>query len=470
MKRRSFIQSLLFFSGGLVLTGPSVFAGNKKGKQTLSGTVRAQGKKLANVAVSDGFTVVKTNRRGQYELPFNQQARFVFVSIPAGYAFPQEKGLAKHYKPITQNQKATYDFELAPLSQDDKKHSFLIWADPQIRTKEDVALMMQDSVPDVQRLVQSMGQDTLLHGIGVGDLVWDNHKLFADYNKAVAAMGIPFFQALGNHDMDYRLGGDETSDATFQKTYGPTFYSFNRGQAHYIVLDDVRYLGTERDYDGYISEQQLNWLKEDLRHVPKDHLVIINAHIPISNHVKNREDLFALLKGYQVHIMTGHTHNNYNMIREGIYEHVHGTVCGAWWSGPICTDGTPNGYGVYEVEGNELKWYYKPTGKDKSYQVKVHVEELTNQKRMIANVWNWDSAWKVEWYADEKYMGTLQSTKGFDPEAVRTMQGEKLPARRAFAEPSRTEHLFMAHFGPEVKKIRVVATDRFGNKYENTSG
>jgi hypothetical protein len=48
-----------------------------------------------------------------------------------------------------------------------------------------------------------------VHGICVGDIVWDSHELFADYNKAVAEMGIPFFQVLGNHDMDYRLGGDE---------------------------------------------------------------------------------------------------------------------------------------------------------------------------------------------------------------------------------------------------------------------
>lgn len=92
------------------------------------------------------------------------------------------------------------------------------------------------------------------------------HALFPDYNRAVAQMGIPFFQALGNHDQDYRLGGDETADKTFKEIYGPTYYSFNRGKAHYVVLDDVRYLGVERTYDGYIMENQLNWLAQDLKH------------------------------------------------------------------------------------------------------------------------------------------------------------------------------------------------------------
>ncbi|MFC6997283.1 calcineurin-like phosphoesterase C-terminal domain-containing protein [Rufibacter roseus] len=469
MKRRFFLQSLFIFSGGLIMAGPGVLAQSKKVKRTISGTVQAQGKKLANVIVSDGSAVVTTNKRGRFKLPCNPKANFVFVSVPSGYAFPTENGVAKHYLPLIPDKDNHYDFDLVPLSKDDSQHSFIIWADPQVKNKQDVALMMQHSVPDVQKLVQNMGPDALVHGIGVGDLVWDNHRLFPQYNKAVAAMGIPFFQALGNHDMDYRQGGDETSDITFQKVFGPTYYSFNRGKAHYVVLDDVRYLGKEREYDGFITAQQLDWLKEDLKHVSKNKLIILCAHIPVAR-VKNNEELYSLLQGYQVHIMTGHTHTNYNTAREGIFEHVHGTVSGAWWTGPICTDGTPNGYGVYQVDGNQLKWYYKSTGHDPSHQLSIDVQQLTDQKRFIANVWNWDPAWKVEWYADGNYMGALENNKGFDPVAVRTMRGDQLPTRRPFAEPSRTEHLFTGHVKPEVKQIKVVATDRFGNKYESTAG
>lgn len=465
MKRRVFIQNLFLASGGLVLAGQPGYAAVVKKKKAIRGRVTAQGKKLADVSVSDGFAVVRTDRKGRYELPVHPQARFVFVSIPAGYHFPNEKGLARHYHSLAGDTARSFDFELSPLETDDTRHQFIIWADPQVKNAADVQLMMQQSVPDVQQLVQGLGAGTLIHGIGVGDLVWDNHALFPKYSEAVSAMGIPFFQALGNHDMDYRQGGDDTSDSTFQKNFGPTYYSFNRGKVHYVVLDDVRYLGREREYDGHISRQQLDWLKEDLRYVPQDQLVILNAHIPVAR-VKNRADLYALLQGYQVHIMTGHTHYNQNVIQEGIYEHIHGTVCGAWWTGPVCSDGAPSGYGVYEVDGNQLSWHYKSTGLDASHQVSVHVETLTNQHRLIANVWNWDPAWKVEWWADESYMGTLSNSKGMDPTAVALYKGTKLPARRPFAEPSRTDHLFVGHFKPGVKKVRIVATDRFGKKYE----
>jgi len=467
MKRRSFLRHFFLLTGGLIYTTKSTFAFADVTKQRIKGKVTAQGKALADVSVSDGITVVRTDRKGRFELPYNEQARFIFISVPAGYEFPHEKGLARHYYNLAEKNEGNYNFKLTPLATNDNKHKFLIWADPQVKDETDVAIMMKESVPDVQQLLQSMSAGTLIHGIGVGDLVWDNHKLFPQYSEAVAAMNIPFFQALGNHDMDYRQGDDNTSDVTFQKMYGPTYYSFNRGKVHYVVLDDVRYLGKEREYDGHVSQQQLDWLKQDLSFVPKDHLIILNLHIPVANRVKNRADLYALLKGYQVHIMSGHTHYNQNVIEDGIYEHIHGTVCGAWWTGPICSDGAPAGYGVYEVDGTNLTWYYKATGLQAAHQVSIHVTTLTNQKRLIANVWNWDPAWKVEWWADEQYMGILENTKGLDPTALTLFKGKALPARRPFVEPTKTDHLFATHFKPEVKIIKVVATDRFGNKYQN---
>ena len=465
MRRRIFIKNLLLFSGSVVIGSQSILADTLTGLR-IKGRVTSNNKRLANVIVSDGFTVVKTNSKGKYELPFNKLARFVFISIPSGYSFPNDKGIARHYHHILSAIKRDYDFQLEELKTDDSKHKFIVWADPQVKNEDDVQLMLNHSVPDVRKLVASE-PGTLFHGIGAGDLVWDEHSLFKRYSEAVAGMGMPFFQVLGNHDMDYRKGGDETSDNTFGTNFGPTYYSFNRGKAHYVVLDDVRYLGKDRDYDGYITPQQLDWLKQDLSHIPKDNLIVISVHIPVHNSVKNNTDLYAVLESYKnVHIMSGHTHYNKNVISNGVYEHNHGTVCGAWWTGPICSDGAPNGYGVYEVNGTDLTWHYKATGLDKNYQISLDVEELTNQKRLLANVWNWDPEWKVEWWADDKPMGVLENVAGFDPQAVRLFKGPKLPVKRSFAEPSRTDHLFMAHFSPEVKTIRVVAVDRFGNKYE----
>jgi len=335
-----------------------------------------------------------------------------------------------------------------------------------VRNKKDVKQMMETSVPDVQQLLKSFDQEKLVHAICVGDIVWDNHALFADYNLAVAQMGIPFFQTLGNHDMDYRKGGDETSDVTFKGVYGPTYYSFNRGEVHYVVMENVRYLGREREYDGYITPEQLQWLEKDLQQVSKDKLLIINLHIPVHDGVKNSADFYALLTGFKkVHVMSGHTHYNQNVIKNGVFEHNHGTVCGAWWTGAICEDGTPRGYGVYEVDGTDLKWYYKSTGKDRTDQISITLEKADEKLKVTANVYNWDPEWKVEYFVDDQPMGALKNEIGYDPEAVRLYKGDKLPVGRTFPEPRLTDHIFTTYIATAVRKIKFVATDRFGETF-----
>jgi hypothetical protein len=459
MKRRLFIQRSLLLAGALTLRFKSTFGlGNNA---PITGKVIAAGRPLANVLVSDGFNIVPTAADGSYQLTPDAKAEFVFISIPSGYEFPHQEYIARHYRRLADG--GNMDFNLVPLKKNDSKHTFIVWADPQVRNKRDVEQMMAQSVPDTRQTVAGLG-DQLVHGIGVGDLAWDNLEFFNDYNKAVAQIGIPFFQGLGNHDMDYRLGGDDTSDQTFKKTYGPTYYSFNRGRAHYVMLDDVRYLGREREYDGYITEQQLNWLAKDLKYVKKDDVLFICLHIPVYAHVLNKEDLYKLLRPFKnVHILSGHTHFNANNINGNIYEHNHGTVCGAWWTGPICEDGTPRGYAVYSVTGNDVKWYYKAMESDKTNQLSLHIDE---QRKLTANVYNWDPKWKVEYYVDGQYKGILKNQPGFDPMATKLYKGDTLPAGRTFPEPRETDHLFTVNLDGSAKKVKVVATDRFGDKYE----
>ena len=470
MKRRKFIQQAGLLAGGLVIAGWHRATAAITDDKKIKGFIRSGKKALAGVVVSDGYNVVLTNNAGKYELDLHPEAVAVFVSTPAGYAFPEERSIARHYKLITEiNSRKDVDFTLEKLKKDDNEHQFIIWADPQVKTKKDVEKMMAQAVPDVKQFVEAAGVGALVHGITVGDIVWDNHELFADYNEAVREMGIPFFQCLGNHDMDYRQGGDEESDNTFQKLYGPTYYSFNRGKAHYVVLDDVRYLGKEREYDGYISQNQLDWLAKDLQHVPKDNLVIINVHIPVHNDVKNNLELYDVLKSHSnVHIMSGHTHYHRNVIIGNIFEHNHGTVCGAWWTGPICGDGTPCGYGVYKVKGNELSWQYKSTGQATDFQLSATVSEKDGSKEMIVNVWNYDPEWTIKATANDGSSLKAEKFKGMDPVAVALYLGPELPRPRGFAEPKKTDHLFRVKLPANAREVKVVTTDRFGQQYDTT--
>ena len=469
MDRRRFLESIALLTGGLLV---SKFAPAKSlllPGQKIKGRVTSGNRAVAGVVISDGYSVVTTDRKGRYELEPNSEAIAIFISTPAGYEFPHDKNIARHYVPIKEATENAINFTLTKLTHNDDEHRFVIWADPQVKNASDVDKMMQQAVPDVQKLVTALPAGALIHGITVGDIVWDELKLFADYNKAVEKMGIPFFQCLGNHDMDYRKGGDETSDDTFQQVYGPTYYSFNRGQVHYVVMDNVRYLGKDRDYDGFIQQHQLDWLQKDLSFVPKDRLIVLCMHIPVHSGTKNKQDLYALLQDRKVHIMSGHTHYHVNSVEGNIYEHNHGTVCGAWWTGPICGDGTPCGYGVYEVKGTDLHWHYQSTGHAADYQLSINITDFdASQNQAIVNIWNHDPEWKTEYWVDGIQKGALEQFEGFDIMAYKTLLGPDLPKPRGFAEPKKTKHLFKAIIPNTAKEIKVMATDRFGKQFYAT--
>lgn len=59
---------------------------------------------------------------------------------------------------------------------------------------------------------------------------------------AIAETEIPFFYVIGNHDLDLNVRSNEHARTTYKSYYGPTYYSFNRGNVHYVVLDDIFFI------------------------------------------------------------------------------------------------------------------------------------------------------------------------------------------------------------------------------------
>lgn len=485
MQRRSFLRN---FSLATIVLGAPTLAGaaNEKAKQkTVKGKVHNNGKGIVAVAVTDGYSVVLTDQQGNYSMEANAHATFVYISTPAGYAFNQQNQIAWFYRPLLNDQATqTADFALEKLMVDDNKHQFVVWADTQMISQADCDQLKASTVPDLKALVASYPAGSLFHGIGCGDLVWDKFEFFKDYKEAIAATGVTFFNVIGNHDMDLDARTDDYSAKTFKQQFGPTYYSYNRGQIHYVVLDDVFFVGTAKKYIGYITENQLQWLEEDLKQVKPGTTVVLSVHIPTNTGaarrakkeeemggvVTNRKQLYKILAPYKVHIMSGHTHFNETWEEANIMEHNHGTVCGAWWTGPICGDGTPMGYGVYEVNGNDISWYYKSTGKSKDHQLRIYEKGKLKEApdEIVANVWNWDSKWKVEWWEDGQAKGVMEQKTARDPWAIELYAGAELPVKHKFVEPTLADHLFFAKPSAGAKQITVKATDRFGKVYTET--
>ena len=450
----------------------------------LSGKVSANARPLAGVAITDGFSVVPTDEQGRYDFRAHSEARFVSCSLPAGHRIPHRNGLARFFEVIPVGASAlTADFELQPTTESDAKHGFIVWADPQIKTKPHAALLLGTTTPDLQAFVREFPRD-YLHGLGCGDLVWDDLSLFPDYEEAVARTGLPFFSVIGNHDLDLSARSDEGSAQTFLRRFGPTYFSFNRGRIHYVVMDDVFYLGGHKDnYVGYVTEQQLAWLERDLALVPRGSTVILNLHIPTytNQHVRedqpesrfhnvaNRKRLYEILQPYRLHIISGHTHCNEVLQGDGFTEHIHGAVCGAWWTGDICVDGTPNGYGVYEADGDRIRRRYKATGQPVEHQMRIYPpgRHPDFPGEACVNVWDHDSTWKLRCLADGVDLGRPEQRVAFDPLAIETLRGNKLPAAYPLAEPILTDHLFFIKVPAGTRRLEVEAIDGFGAVYRD---
>lgn len=449
-------------------------------ERVVEGIVRSQGRGVGSVTITDGYGVHRTASDGTFRFLADPRARFVYVSLPAGYRIPTNpRGTGRFYRSLPHTSAAMeVTFELESLTELDENHHFLLLADVQTENAEETALFRSTTIPEVRSWADNTPGEKF--GVACGDIMFNHLELFPTYEEAVSETGIPFFQVVGNHDLDRDEWVDVASTRTFEQFFGPPYYSFNRGAVHYIVLDDIFWYGG--GYIGYIDADQLNWLKEDLATVEPGRLVIVMLHIPLastqhkrvgqdrpspSGIVMNRAVLYRLLEPYQAHVLSAHTHENEHLFEGGIHEQVHGAVCGAWWTGPVCYDGTPCGYGVYEVRGEELRWRYQSTGFGPEHQMRLYRpgELSTYPDHVVANVWNFDPQWSVRAFSDRGEELDVTSCPAPDPLSIRLHQGPDLPPKRSWIEPRLNYHMFRCGVSPETRSVQFEVTDRFGEVY-----
>ena len=448
---------------------------------TFSGKVKdSKGKGIAGVVVNNGRKFVKTDAQGVWTLPTDTNVcKFVSISTPSTYVLPQEHSLAKGFyvrvDDLVRNS-FKHDFVLEKRKKNTDKFYYISISDPQVKNRHDMDRWKNESIKDLKAFVDSISRQREVVANTLGDLVWDSMPLFEEYASSFAGFKMTTFQCIGNHDFDKRyqdlhnmpLGTPYYAEQYYHRYFGPTNYSYNIGKLHVVTIKNIDYFGGKK-YVEAITAADLDWLKQDLSYVPKGSLVILNMHAAAWNtienegNIRNASDLANILKGYRVHVLAGHTHYFQNNVVNGqLFEHNIGAACGAWWRSHVNRCGAPNGYMVFDVDGDSLKWHYKTTGAPTSYQMRVYPRgKFFNQTQyVVANVWDWDPSCKVEWEQDGKPMGEMEQFEGVD---------------EAFAESkeyksglTQTRHLFRVLPSLEAKTVKIVFTNRFGEKYVQT--
>ena len=461
------IFTILLMLWGVSLTAAEV--------RTLKGQVTAGGKGVAEVIVTDGENFTQTDEKGRYELRSGDENRLIYLTIPSGYTVEAVNSVPQFWQ-VIEPKKSRYDFELIKREKSDLKHGFVAIADPQIWHKKEFPAL-REGMADIRQTVE--GYDIPFHGICCGDIISYDHTFYPAYNEIAATSGLTFFNTPGNHDMTLYGRSHETSTRLWEQTFGPVNYSMNIGKVHYVFLNDNFYIGRDYFYIGYLDERQLAWLERDLSYLPEGSTVILSIHIPtscepddrkqfkydnISNTMTNAPQLYRMLAPYKAHILSGHMHTTYNQeISDQLYEHALPALSGAWWQGPLCTDGTPRGYAVFEVEGEQGTWYYKSTGYTADHQMTIY----QTPEGVLANVWDSDAKWQVEISFDGGAFGAMERKISYDP-AARKMYASTEGFDHPYVYPSKADHFYLTAVPAGATQATVRAKDRFGRTYTQT--
>lgn len=484
------------------------------------GVVSCGGKGVPGVVVSDGFEVVKTDDKGLYQFKSDKVHGYVFISVPSGYEAVSEGVIPKIHQLFTKdkNEVERVDFPLVEAPGQDS-HTMLVFGDIHLANRTSDARQFTDFIGDVNAYLAQY-PDRKTYAVTMGDMTWElyweaNKYGFEQYIKDINRLkGIQVFNTIGNHDHDMAFAGDFDTVVKYKKSIAPTYYSFNIGKIHYIVLDDIKCTNTgagdagSRQYDDYIVQEQLEWLKKDLSFVPTSTPLFITMHAPLYNDsenasLNNAAELENLVKAYPVtHVWTGHTHKMYNVDKTAtkhVFEHNAGAVCATWWwTGHytaglhIAQDGAPGGYSIVDVEGTESKWQFKSTYHKVNHQFRTYdrntmmltadnfvdsgksasdkkkfedaVGDWKNQNAgnyVYINVWNYDPQWTIDVTEGGKPLN-VERVSDKDPLHLIAYNG-KTPGG-GFGT-SVTKHLFRVQASSATSTLEIKVTDRFGNVY-----
>ena len=347
---------------------------------TLYGLVSdSDGKPIEGVVVSDGYSVVATDAKGVYQIVRNANAKHVFISSPAGYEIPVQSGFGS-YQGIYQAANSTSgsstkpyraDFTLTKLAQSDKRFLLFGLGDPQPDNAEHIKRFRTEAVPDIKKIKSAYSIPAV--GIALGDILGKGDaQTFTSMKRAMGETDVPFFTTIGNHD---KSSVDYTGD-TYRDVLGPRWYSFNRGEVHFVAMDDIIFTG--KDYTGGFTDEQVQWLEKDLSFVPTSKMIVLYYHIPLRDNTgyRNRQKVLDMISKYKnPTLMCAHTHyfQPYHMRSHKIFERIHGGTCGYFWRSNCGGDGAPNGFMVYEIDGTEfVDTYFKASQRPDTHQIRLY--------------------------------------------------------------------------------------------------
>ena len=393
----------------------------------------SHGNGIAGVTVSDGYSCVSTNSEGLYEITANAAARTVNVTIPAAYEIPiGPDGRPAFFYPISipSSGLVRKDFTLtARQGGAPARFTILALSDAHVQNSLNLS-RFNTTMADVQATVTALGTGIPVGdggsageviGIALGDQLWDDMSMADEVRSKFCNLTntsggtVPVFYVIGNHDHDASGSTDYERENCFVNHFGPTNYSFDIGNAHVIVMDNILSSGSRSGSNGTytvtysegFTSAQVAWLQADVAKVSghNSKQVIFCCHAPLNvssgGDSGTQNAVMGTLRNnfYNVHVLSGHTHSIKNNLYAGwsarsgrsIYEHTMQSMSGYWWDADICSPtGSAAGYGVLTFGTNDIvAEYNKVTKESAGFQMRVYNGKQTyNKNDFWGQVWH----------------------------------------------------------------------------------
>ena len=390
----------------------------KRDSITIFGRVLCEGKPLADVPVSDGVHIVKTDSLGRYNIASHKFQNTVFVITPSGYEPECNKRILPRFWSLLRKKREVaeqHDFNLK--KRDQSNHRIIFMSNLYLHNSNDDLLQFKrNTIPAARNIVAEVGDSTAVYTILVGDISNCPHWYSREFDvddavSLIASLRYPtmLYTVMGDQDNDGAVPGTGLTDYKAERQYvyscGPKYYSMNIGEVHYIVLDNTVFRNEagkgkypteivgKRNYDRFVTIDQLDWLRKDLALIKdKSQPIVVCMHqTAFTSNSKNRiskrfskpEHLDSLTNCFadfrNVHFVTaGSTDRRTFKANElpNIVSHEVGSTSGDRWktgySGyeQITPAGVPAGFEIFDIKGKQISWHYTDEkGSNKPFRV-----------------------------------------------------------------------------------------------------
>lgn len=316
------------------------------------GTVRSAGAPVAGICVSNGRDVCRTDGAGRYTLPWDPDARFLWVRVPRGYRCTQ------WYAPTAErvsDEEVDFTLDPAPERAGD---TFEIVHVTDIHVSvdhDDCAERRGDGVVVTKKSTGKAGRTALTRWEDLAaDLAWvaaeepaalayvmtgdlTNNGILAEHEavaRAIEQAPLPAFCIPGNHDyMD-----EQALERNYERVLGPRYYSFDIGAVHFVALD-----WWELDRYPEAATRQRAWLANDFAELHATTPVVILSHDQLTD---------AFMAEWRAHriiaTFSGHRHAT-RVYFDGETQHFNGPtfMFGAY-------DHSPRSYRVARFNGDHV--------------------------------------------------------------------------------------------------------------------